>query len=96
MCRACARGWKRDFAATIYEDAYSPFCLIAERIQDADVIHDYLTAYCREVPKLNVMRNDVYSRFCHEAYDKGNGAGGNRGAIARHRGGDLRRRRSSE
>jgi HAD superfamily hydrolase (TIGR01484 family) len=59
------------FAATIYEDPYSPFCLIAERIQDADVIHEYLTAYCREVPKLNVMRNDVYSRFCHEAYDKG-------------------------
>ena len=66
------RAWvEARFAATIYEDAYSPFCLIAERIQDADVIHDYLTAYCREVPKLNVMRNDVYSRFCHEAYDKG-------------------------
>jgi HAD superfamily hydrolase (TIGR01484 family) len=59
------------FTATIYEDPYSPFCLIAERIQDADIIHEYLTAYCREVPKLNVMRNDVYSRFCHEAYDKG-------------------------
>jgi HAD superfamily hydrolase (TIGR01484 family) len=59
------------FAATIYEDSYSPFCLIAERIQDADAIHEYLTAYCREVPKLNVMRNDVYSRFCHEAFDKG-------------------------
>jgi hypothetical protein len=66
------RAWvEARFAATIYEDAFSPFCLIAERIQDADVIHDYLTAYCREVPKLNVMRNDVYSRFCHEAYDKG-------------------------
>jgi HAD superfamily hydrolase (TIGR01484 family) len=59
------------FAATIYEDAYSPFCLIAERREDADLIHDYLTHYCREVPALNVMRNDVYSRFCHEAYNKG-------------------------
>jgi HAD superfamily hydrolase (TIGR01484 family) len=59
------------FAATIFEDAYSPFCLIAERNQDADIIHDYLTDYCRKVPKLNVMRNDVYSRFCHEAYNKG-------------------------
>jgi HAD superfamily hydrolase (TIGR01484 family) len=59
------------FAATIYEDAYSPFCLIAERIQDADVIHEYLTRYCREVPKLEVTRNDIYSRFCHEAYNKG-------------------------
>ena len=66
------RAWvEARFAATIYEDAYSPFCLIAERSQDADDIHDYQSAYCREVPKLNVMRNDVYSRFCHEAYDKG-------------------------
>jgi hypothetical protein len=66
------RAWvEARFAATIYEDAYSPFCLIAERSQDADVIHEYLTSYCREVPQLNVMRNDIYSRFCHEAYNKG-------------------------
>jgi HAD superfamily hydrolase (TIGR01484 family) len=66
------RAWvEARFPATIYEDVYSPFCLIAERSQDADVIHDYLTSYCREVPKLNVMRNDVYSRFCHEAFNKG-------------------------
>jgi len=66
------RAWvEARFAATIFEDPYSPFCLIAERIQDADVIHEYLTAYCGEVPNLNVMRNDVYSRFCHQAYDKG-------------------------
>jgi hypothetical protein len=66
------RAWvEARFAATIFEDAYSPFCLIAERIQDADAIHDYLIDYCCEVPKLNVMRNDVYSRFCHEAYNKG-------------------------
>jgi hydroxymethylpyrimidine pyrophosphatase-like HAD family hydrolase len=63
------------FSATIFEDAYSPFCLIAERTQDADVIHEYLTQYCREVPKLNVTRNDVYSRFCHEAYNKGTALG---------------------
>jgi HAD superfamily hydrolase (TIGR01484 family) len=66
------RAWvEARFAATIFEDPYSPFCLIAERNQDADVIHEYLTDYCREVPTLNVMRNDVYSRFCHQAYDKG-------------------------
>jgi HAD superfamily hydrolase (TIGR01484 family) len=66
------RAWvEARFAATIYEDAYSPFCLIAERTQDACVIHDYLTSYCREVPELNVMCNDVYARFCHEAYNKG-------------------------
>ncbi len=66
------RAWvQARFAATIYEDIYSPFCLIAERVQDADVIHEYLTDYCREVPKLNLMRNDIYSRFCHESYNKG-------------------------
>jgi HAD superfamily hydrolase (TIGR01484 family) len=59
------------FTATIFEDAYSPFCLIAERNEDADVMHEYLTNYCREVPNLDVMRNDVYSRFCHSAYNKG-------------------------
>ena len=70
------RAWvEARFTATIYEDAYSPFCLIAERSQDADVIHDYLNGYCREVPQLNVMRNDVYSRFCHEAYNKGTALG---------------------
>jgi HAD superfamily hydrolase (TIGR01484 family) len=59
------------FAATIYEDAYSPFCLIAARIQDAEVIHEYLTDYCRGVPELDVMRNSVYTRFCHQSYNKG-------------------------
>jgi HAD superfamily hydrolase (TIGR01484 family) len=66
------RAWvEARFAATIYEDSYSPFCLIAERNEDADVIHEYLTDYCHEVPRLNVMRNDIYSRFCHESYNKG-------------------------
>jgi len=66
------RAWvEARFAATIYEDAYSPFCLIAERSQDADVIHEYLIRYCRQVPDLNVMSNDIYSRFCHAAYHKG-------------------------
>ena len=59
------------FTATIYEDGYSPFCLIAERNEDADVIHEYLNDYCRTVPRLTVMRNDVYARFSHEAYNKG-------------------------
>jgi HAD superfamily hydrolase (TIGR01484 family) len=68
--RLCA--WvEARFAASLYEDAYSPFCLIAERSQDADIIHDYLMHYCKEVPNLDIARNDVYSRFCHQAYNKG-------------------------
>jgi len=59
------------FDATVYEDAYSPFCLIAGNNGDADAINHYLDEYCLEVPGLKVMRNDVYARFCHEKYNKG-------------------------
>ena len=59
------------FDASVYEDSYSPFCLIAEDNRDADVIHEYLKAYCAQVPGLTVVRNDVYARFSHEAYSKG-------------------------
>jgi hypothetical protein len=59
------------FDASVYEDSYSPFCLIAEDNRDADVIHEYLKAYCARVPRLTVVRNDVYARFSHEAYSKG-------------------------
>ena len=59
------------FHARIYEDAYSPFCLIASNNRDADVIHDYLNEYCRRIPKLTVVRNDVYARFSHDGYNKG-------------------------
>ena len=59
------------FDAAVYEDSYSPFCLVAENNGDADLIHDYLNAYCAQVPNLTVVRNDVYARFSHEAYSKG-------------------------
>ncbi len=59
------------FHARIYEDAYSPFCLIAGNNGDADVIHAHLEEYCRSVPQLTVVRNDVYARFCHADYNKG-------------------------
>src|ERR1043166_4120877 len=39
------------FKATLYEDAYSPFCLIAGNNGDADIIHEYLEDYCREIPQ---------------------------------------------
>jgi hydroxymethylpyrimidine pyrophosphatase-like HAD family hydrolase len=62
---------KARFHARLYEDAYSPFCLIAGNNGDADVIHEYLTDYCLSVPGLTLVRNDVYARFCHEAFNKG-------------------------
>ena len=59
------------FKATIYEDAYSPFCLIAETDGDADSILQYMDEYCRQVPNLTIMRNSIYARFSHVAYHKG-------------------------
>lgn len=59
------------FSATVYEDPYSPFCLIAERNDDADIIHEFLNQYCERVPNLTVVRNDVYARFSHTGYNKG-------------------------
>ncbi len=59
------------FEATVYEDPYSPFCLVADNTEDADAIHAYLETYAREVPQLAVVRNDVYARFSHVAFNKG-------------------------
>jgi hydroxymethylpyrimidine pyrophosphatase-like HAD family hydrolase len=63
------------FHATVYEDAFSPFCLIAGNNGDADAIHQYLDEYSRNVPNLTVVRNDVYARFSHVAYNKGTALG---------------------
>ncbi|MGZ4972434.1 MAG: HAD family hydrolase [Limisphaerales bacterium] len=62
---------KRFANATIYEDLYSPFCFIAGTRNHAEQIHDFLDGYCKTVPHLAVVRNDVYARFSHEAYNKG-------------------------
>ena len=59
------------YEATVYEDPYSPFCLIAGNNGDADAIHDFLNNYCLGVPNLTVVRNDVYARFSHARYNKG-------------------------
>jgi len=64
--------WINDhYSATVYEDVYSPFCLIAESNDDADKILQHLEPFCRSIPQLTVMRNDVYARFSHAAYTKG-------------------------
>jgi hypothetical protein len=59
------------FRAALYEDEFSPFCLIAENNGDADAIQEFLNAYSAEVPNLTLVRNDVYARFSHVAYNKG-------------------------
>jgi hydroxymethylpyrimidine pyrophosphatase-like HAD family hydrolase len=59
------------FHASIYEDAYSPLCLIARDNSQMDGIHNYLDEFCKEIPDLTVVRNDVYARFSHRAFNKG-------------------------
>jgi hydroxymethylpyrimidine pyrophosphatase-like HAD family hydrolase len=59
------------FHVRIYEDAYSPFCLVAGNNGDMDAIHAFLEECCRTVTDLSVVRNDVYARFSHRAYNKG-------------------------
>ena len=59
------------FEGSVYEDAHSPLCIIAESNSDMDEIHARLEDYCRTVPGLTVVRNDVYARFSHETYNKG-------------------------
>jgi hydroxymethylpyrimidine pyrophosphatase-like HAD family hydrolase len=69
---AFLREWvQARFVATIYEDIYSPFCLIAGRYDEATVIYKFLRDYCRRVPHLSLVCNDVYARLSHEAYNKG-------------------------
>jgi len=59
------------FKATVYADPWSPFCLIAGNNGDADEIHRYLAEFAAGIPNLTVVRNDVYARFSHAAYNKG-------------------------
>jgi len=61
----------RAHAELLYEDAYSPFCLVAGNNGDANAIHEYLNEYAHSIPHLTVVRNDVYARFGHEAFNKG-------------------------
>jgi hydroxymethylpyrimidine pyrophosphatase-like HAD family hydrolase len=64
--------WINDhFHASLYEDAYSPLCLIARDNHQMDGIHAFLDKFCLEVPGLTVVRNDVYARFSHRAFNKG-------------------------
>ncbi len=64
--------WIEDhFHARIYEDPYSPLCIITSTNSDMDRIHAFLSDYCSSLGNLTVVRNDVYARFSHIGYNKG-------------------------
>ena len=60
---------------TLYEDSYSPLCVIAQHTAEMDAIQEMMESYCAEVPGLTVVRNDVYARFSHIAFNKGTALG---------------------
>lgn len=59
------------FQATVYADAWSPFCVVAAHAGDADAIEARARELCRRIPGLDYVRNDVYARFGHADYNKG-------------------------
>lgn len=59
------------FRGRLYEDIWSPVCVAGESLADAEAAHACLEEFCRAVPGLVVVRNDVYARFSHAAYNKG-------------------------
>jgi HAD superfamily hydrolase (TIGR01484 family) len=64
--------WIRQrYQAYVYQDDYSPFCLAAATNADTDAILAHLSVYFQDEPELTVVRNDVYARFSHIAYNKG-------------------------
>lgn len=57
--------------AVVYSDRYSPICIIGDNNHEADKVYRFLSDYAAHVPHLTVVRNDVYMRFAHEAFNKG-------------------------
>ncbi len=59
------------FNAEIYEDSYSPFCLIARDNDECDAIQERAVEFLSDWPYLSFVRNDIYARLSHTAYNKG-------------------------
>ncbi len=59
------------FTANVYEDKWSPFCLIAGNNPDADEIQEFVEKKFADEPLLSFVSNDVYARLSHTEYTKG-------------------------
>jgi len=60
-----------NFNANVYEDEWSPFCLIARNNTDADAIQEYVNAFFADDQQLTFVRNDIYGRLSHTDFTKG-------------------------
>jgi HAD superfamily hydrolase (TIGR01484 family) len=65
------RKWLVTRDVQLYEDAWSPLCIIASHLEEAEHVHSRVEEICREIPELCVMRNSIYFRFAHVGYSKG-------------------------
>lgn len=67
------REWiKKDYGSSIlYEDKYSPLCLICPDNGEADHVLAKVSAALENISELSIVRNDVYSRLAHCNYNKG-------------------------
>jgi len=63
------------FRAEIYEDPWSPFCLVAANPRDAVAIVRQIEDWCRAWPEVVVVSNHVYARLSHVDYHKGSALG---------------------
>jgi hydroxymethylpyrimidine pyrophosphatase-like HAD family hydrolase len=61
----------RRFLAEVYEDPWSPFCLVAGTPEDAGTIVRQMRAWCQPWPELTVVSNHVYARLSHVDFHKG-------------------------
>lgn len=59
------------YIADVYEDAWSPFCLVASNPSDASTIVRQLEEWCRPWPELVVVSNHIYARLSHVDFHKG-------------------------
>ena len=60
-----------NFVAEVYEDPWSPFCLVAANTSDAVEIVEHVEMRCRAWPEVTVVANHVYARLSHVDYHKG-------------------------
>jgi len=72
---AAAREWaawaRARGGAVIYEDPYSPLCIVGDTMEDAEAICGYVQAQLRRFPEAILVRNDVYARLAHRDFTKG-------------------------
>jgi HAD superfamily hydrolase (TIGR01484 family) len=63
------------YEATLYNDVWSPFCIVADTNENMDAIQVFLDEYCRKTGEVTLVRNDVYARFSHVSFNKGTALG---------------------